>query len=208
MCFFMFLLFLLLFVTSCLSYWVCMYVHFLFFLLLFYLFIFHFILFFSLFLFNWLIYLLIFVVILCFLNLFIWICLGSKCLLYNVLVYSDSNSLRIPTVTVGKMQVERYGEILRISPYSVRMRENTDQKNLCVWTFFTQWCYRKDFVKLAKIQYLPTSFAWRLFQGRRTCRFTSICKLCLSSFIVVVVMFTLPIVRYVCKALNGKWRSF
>ena len=25
-----------------------------------------------------------------------------------------------------------------ISPYSVRMRENTDQKKLCIWTLFTQ----------------------------------------------------------------------
>ena len=30
-----------------------------------------------------------------------------------------------------------YGEILRISPYSVRMRENTDQKKLRIWTYFT-----------------------------------------------------------------------
>ena len=26
-----------------------------------------------------------------------------------------------------------------IFPYSVRMRENTDQKKLRIWTFFTQW---------------------------------------------------------------------
>ena len=26
-----------------------------------------------------------------------------------------------------------------ISPYSVRMRENTDQKKLRIWTLFTQW---------------------------------------------------------------------
>ena len=31
-----------------------------------------------------------------------------------------------------------YGEILRISPYSVQMRENTDQKKLRVWKHFTQ----------------------------------------------------------------------
>ena len=31
-----------------------------------------------------------------------------------------------------------YGEILRISPYSVRMRQNTDQKRLRIWTLFTQ----------------------------------------------------------------------
>ena len=32
-----------------------------------------------------------------------------------------------------------YGEIRSISPYSVRMRENTDQKKLCIWTLFTKW---------------------------------------------------------------------
>ena len=31
-----------------------------------------------------------------------------------------------------------YGEILRTSPYSVRMLENTDQKKLRIWTLFTQ----------------------------------------------------------------------
>ena len=31
-----------------------------------------------------------------------------------------------------------YGEIHRISPYSVRMRENTDQKLLRIWTLFTR----------------------------------------------------------------------
>ena len=30
-----------------------------------------------------------------------------------------------------------YREI-RISPYAVRMRENTDQKKLCIWKLFTQ----------------------------------------------------------------------
>ena len=32
-----------------------------------------------------------------------------------------------------------YGMILRISPYSVRMRENKDQKKLRIWILFTQW---------------------------------------------------------------------
>ena len=31
-----------------------------------------------------------------------------------------------------------YGDILCISPYSVRVRENTDQKKLHIWTLFTQ----------------------------------------------------------------------
>ena len=29
--------------------------------------------------------------------------------------------------------------LLPKSPYSVRMRENTDQKKLCIWTLFTQF---------------------------------------------------------------------
>ena len=32
-----------------------------------------------------------------------------------------------------------YGEIPCISPYSVQMRENTDQKKLRIWKHFTQW---------------------------------------------------------------------
>ena len=31
-----------------------------------------------------------------------------------------------------------YGDILRKYTYSVRIRENTDQKKLCIWTLFTQ----------------------------------------------------------------------
>ena len=33
----------------------------------------------------------------------------------------------------SRIRIE-YGEILRISPYSVWMRENTDQKKLRIWT--------------------------------------------------------------------------
>ena len=32
-----------------------------------------------------------------------------------------------------------YEDLLRKSPYSVRMRENTDHKKLLIWTLFTQW---------------------------------------------------------------------
>ena len=35
-----------------------------------------------------------------------------------------------------------YGDLLRKCPYSVRIKENTDQKKLCVWTFFIQ-CHLK-----------------------------------------------------------------
>ena len=33
-----------------------------------------------------------------------------------------------------------YGKILRISPYSVRKRENTDRKKLRIWILFRQCC--------------------------------------------------------------------
>ena len=32
-----------------------------------------------------------------------------------------------------------YGHLRNKSPYSVRKRENTDEKKLRIWTFFTQW---------------------------------------------------------------------
>ena len=34
-----------------------------------------------------------------------------------------------------------YGEIFRISLYSVRLRENSDQKKLRIWTLFTQFIF-------------------------------------------------------------------
>ena len=42
-----------------------------------------------------------------------------------------------PHFAVFGLNTEKYsedGEILRISPYSVQMRENTDQKKLRIWT--------------------------------------------------------------------------
>ena len=33
----------------------------------------------------------------------------------------------------------KYGDLLYKSPNSVRIRENTDQKKLHIWTLFTQW---------------------------------------------------------------------
>ena len=41
-----------------------------------------------------------------------------------------------------------YKDILRISPYSVQMQENTDQKKLRIWTHFTQWRYVVLYVML------------------------------------------------------------
>ena len=45
-----------------------------------------------------------------------------------------------------------FHETLRISPYSIRMRENTDQKKLRIRTLFTPWLFliRIDTIKLVK----------------------------------------------------------
>ena len=42
-----------------------------------------------------------------------------------------------------------YGEIFRISPYSVRMRKNTDQEKPRIWRHFTQ-CFPDNFVKFSE----------------------------------------------------------
>ena len=44
-----------------------------------------------------------------------------------------------------------YGDLFRKSPYSVRMRENTGQKKLRIWTLFTYWqfwCFELTFPHL------------------------------------------------------------
>ena len=46
----------------------------------------------------------------------------------------------------GLNNTERY----RISPYSVRMRENTDLKKLRIWTLFMQWMVHKDWIEKCK----------------------------------------------------------
>ena len=42
-----------------------------------------------------------------------------------------------PHFPVFGLNTERF----RIPPYSVQLRENTDQKTLPIWTLFTQWNY-------------------------------------------------------------------
>ena len=49
--------------------------------------------------------------------------------------------------------------LLHISPYSVRMRENTDQKNLRIWTLFTQ-CHCQCVCKIPKEQ----NVCWKMIQ--------------------------------------------
>ena len=50
----------------------------------------------------------------------------------------ESVQIRIFFWSVFSRIPTEYGEILRISPYSVRMWGNTDQKKLHIWTLFTQ----------------------------------------------------------------------
>ena len=46
-----------------------------------------------------------------------------------------------------------YGEVRSISPYSVRIRENTDQKKLRIWTLFIQWFISNLFMTLCKTRF-------------------------------------------------------
>ena len=54
-----------------------------------------------------------------------------------------------------------YGEILRISPYSVRIRKNTDQKKLRIWTYFTQWIIFKKLFVVDAWHDLNYACAWK-----------------------------------------------
>ena len=47
-------------------------------------------------------------------------------------------------VVFSSIRTAEYREILRISPYSFQMRENTDQKNLHLWTLFTQFYFNRS----------------------------------------------------------------
>ena len=54
-----------------------------------------------------------------------------------------------------------YREILRISPYSFRMRENTDQKKFRIWTHSTQCNIQirtNYYVKYTWMQNLPGQY--------------------------------------------------
>ena len=46
----------------------------------------------------------------------------------------------------SRIQTE-YRKIWSTTPYAVRIRENTDQKKLRTWTFFTQYLYFSNNVK-------------------------------------------------------------
>ena len=65
--------------------------------------------------------------------------------LIKVICFFISETLRekCPNTEVFLVRISRiqneYGEIPSISPYSVRMREYTDQKKLHIRTLFTQW---------------------------------------------------------------------
>ena len=56
-----------------------------------------------------------------------------------------------------------YGEIRSISPYSVRMLENTDQKKLHIWTLFTQ-CLCRFYHKVGQVL-LQTCIAGMYYKG-------------------------------------------
>ena len=67
---------------------------------------------------------------------------------FLVRIFPHSDWIRIGTIwsffwSVFSCIWTEYGEIRSISPYSVRMWENTDQKKLRILTLFTQWWFRR-----------------------------------------------------------------
>ena len=60
----------------------------------------------------------------------------------------------------SRIRIE-YGEIRSTSPYSVRMRENKDQKQLPIWALFTQ-CQWKPFFSMEAIPFSGNhSLQWK-----------------------------------------------
>ena len=96
----------------------------------------------------------------------LWICLwifcnvffGKHCLKSVQLRFHAFSNHSCFHLTFTAWKVSKYGVSLvrifpyrteywislRISPYSVRMRENMDQKKLRIWTLFMQWRSHKN----------------------------------------------------------------
>ena len=90
---------------------------------------------------------------------------------------------------ISRIRTE-YGEIRSISPYLVRMRENTDQKKLRIWTFFAQ-CNFSFFYSDVSIYQLEFSFFLTLE--------SSVIFYLTSKFLAVSCPFT--------DAVNGDYRE-
>ena len=69
---------------------------------------------------------------------------------WNVSKYGDFSGPYFPAIELNTERYlfprnrTEYGERRSISPYSVRLRENTDQKKLRIWTFFTHCLWDLD----------------------------------------------------------------
>ena len=72
--------------------------------------------------------------------------MAPKAFIYNQVIQKELSIHCVKSVQIrsfffsvfSRIRTE-YWEILHISPCSVRMWENKDQKRLCIWTLFTQW---------------------------------------------------------------------
>ena len=72
---------------------------------------------------------------------------GVKCH-HQIQTYNCAKSVQIRTIFwfVFSSIWTEYGDLLRKSPYSVQIRENTDQKKFCISTLFTEY-RRSTFIK-------------------------------------------------------------
>ena len=62
-----------------------------------------------------------------------------------------------------------YRETLPVFPYSVRMRKNTNQKKLRIWTLFPQWRYRSEAAVLQMIFKVGVLNNLATFAGKHLC---------------------------------------
>ena len=93
------------------------------------------------------------------LNLFL------KCKLEIVRVFHCLKNVQIRTFFWSVFSRIRtvYREIRSICPYSVRMRENTDQKKLRIWTLFTE-CSFWTFIHVSRYSHNHWWYSWLILE--------------------------------------------
>ena len=79
------------------------------------------------------------------------------------------------TAAISLGTLELHGEFYEIGYIRLEIGLSYIYIYIYIYNLYDIWG-----VKLAKTQYLPTSFKRRLFQSRRIYRFISICELCLQ----------------------------
>ena len=80
-------------------------------------------------------------------------CQFQSCIAHESVHFVKSVQIRSFIWSVFSCIRTEYGDLLRKSPCSVRIQENTDQKKLRIWTLFTQWLVIKKHVFFPDFEY-------------------------------------------------------